>query len=563
MSSLTPDVCADSGFGRSEIQNFSQMSQGMISNGRTLDGNTNLTPASTIGHPDSFSPDSSQHEANLTISSGKRSAEPTDDHGSPGSFHSRASKAARFDEDVPAHGGYSPGSSSSRSTSGFSDPASSNGSFKSPAEISFWNGPLNDSKRMILNLFPADQLVNLIFSNYGEIQINLPGIKEKICCSGMLSRYKEAAVLSAELKKVQDFNKSVSSEVESLKEQLKVRDFKIADLNLEKGVISVRLQEANGLAEKASALHETTCEGLLKEIDLLRAEVNEVQGSKDKIENQLRFSCQKRNELEVSLQSKNEKICSLALTISKLEIKSKSDDESLASKTESLSQSENSLLTAQAEIKRLNAVISCSQIQVSAEKDALTQQLEVLKEKNERISNFIQMFREQSCSLMPADGERNISNTSGPNTSVTGTLTASTSIVNVSYSGAQGPTYKPTSSTPNGGDSKKNPPFLGNLSANEKENLEIPKARRPRPKGDGAEEEEDDEAQCLASPGASDFVDSHRESDANKLQKQRNADLFSSTESISGNLSDEGSLSSSSYKSGTNSAKKCHKFSKR
>jgi hypothetical protein len=411
---------------------------------------------------------------------------------------------------------------------------------------------------MILNLFPADQLVNLIFSNYGEIQINLPGIKEKISCSGMLSRYKEAVVLSAELKKAQDFNKSVSSEVESLKEQLKVKDFKIADLNLDKGVISVRLQEANGLAEKASALHETTCEGLLKEIDLMRAEVNEVQGSKDKIENQLRFSCQKRNELEVSLQSKNEKICSLALTISKLEIKSKSDDESLASKTESLSQSENSLLTAQAEIKRLNAVISCSQIQVSAEKDALTQQLEALREKNERISNFIQMFREQSCSLMPTDGEKNISNTSGPNTSATGTPTASTSIVNVSYAGAQ-PTYK--SSTPNGGDSKKNPPFLGNLSANEKENLEIPKARRPGPKGDGTEVVEDDEVQCLASPGASDFVDSHRESD--KLQKQRNADLFSSTESISGNLSDEGDLSSSSYKSGTNSAKKCQRVSKR
>jgi|688.fasta_scaffold78458_2 hypothetical protein len=560
MSSLTPDVCADSGFGRSGIQNSSQMSQGMVNNGHTLDGNTNSTSASTTGHPNSFSPDSSQHEVNLTISSGKRSAEPTDDHGSPGSFHSRASKAARFDEDVPANGGYSPGSSSSRSTSGFSDPASSNGSFKSPAEISFWNGPLNESKRMILNLFPADQLVNLIFSNYGEIQINLPGIKEKISCSGMLSRYKEAVVLSADLKKAQDFNKSVSSEVESLKEQLKVRDFKIADLNLEKGVISVRLQEANGLAEKASALHETTCEGLLKEIDLLRAEVNEVQSSKDKIENQLRFSCQKRNELEVSLQSKNEKICSLALTISKLEIKSKSDNESLTSKTESLSQSEHSLSAAQAEIKRLNAVISCSQIQVSAEKDVLIQQLEVLKEKNERISNFIQMFREQSCSLMPADGERNISNTSGPNTSETGTPTASTSIVNVSYSGAK-PTYK--SSTPNGGDSKKNPPFLGNLSANEKENLEIPKARRPGPKGDGTEVVDDDVVQCLASPGASDFVDSHRESDVNKLQKQRNADLFSSTESISGNLSDEGSLSSSSYKSGTNSAKKCHRFSKR
>ncbi len=212
-------------------------------------------------------------------------------------------------------------------------------------------------------------------------------------------------------------------------------------------------------------------------------EVNEAHGLKDKIENQLRFSCQKGNELEVSLQNKNEEICSLALKISKLEIKSKSDDESLKSKTESLSQSENNLSAAQAKIKRLNAVISCSQIQVSAEKDALTQQLEALKEKNERISNFIQMIREQSCSLMPTDGEKNISNTSGPNTSETGTPTASTSIVNISYSGAQGPTYK--SSTPVGGDSKKSPPFLGNLSANEKENLEIPKARRPRLEGEG------------------------------------------------------------------------------
>jgi hypothetical protein len=322
--------------------------------------------------------------SDVHVSSGKRSADQSnldeeilDDESTSVPFR----KMARLDSGNSSGRFSSPSGSTPGSLPSF-ETSFSNRLFNSPSEVSFWGGPLNDTKNMLLSLFPPSQLVHYIFNSHGQVEVSVPGIGPdgKTSVIGLLSKYRESFYLSSELKKTQTaFNSLVLTTKHN---DLKLAEYgsQIKDLNYNLNLSTSEVAKTNNLLSEDKKKIDSFEKRIPKlEADLRESELshgqttfqfNEISEKYDKLEVEIQGFYEENDHLKASIKELKSKQGDLECKISALEKDLSEKDIELKNQVDISKKLEDKLDTLKSENLKLRS--SNEYLQVAAnEKDSI------------------------------------------------------------------------------------------------------------------------------------------------------------------------------------------------